>query len=112
MSPEKRQLLTALHRIRGAAYAPGDIQDASDDGSTASLVRVANLDQLEGDGPHALSANGFDVVVVRTPAGGGLPNCDYTASFASNVLRPDRLFRGSGDSRQHRNSHSGLSGRR
>ena len=69
MSPEKRQLLTALHRIRSATYAPGDIQDDSDDGSTASLVRVANLDQLQGDGPHALSANGFDVVVVRTPAG-------------------------------------------
>ena len=36
---------------------------------TASLIRVANLDQLHGDGPHALSADGFDVVVVRTPAG-------------------------------------------
>ena len=37
--------------------------------TTASLIRVANLDQLHGDGPHALSGNGFDVVVVRTPAG-------------------------------------------
>ena len=37
--------------------------------TTASLVRVANLDQLHGDGPHALSGNGFDVVVVRTQAG-------------------------------------------
>ena len=37
--------------------------------TTSSLIRVANLDQLHGDGPHALSANGFDVVVVRTPAG-------------------------------------------
>ncbi len=37
--------------------------------TTASLIRVANLDQLHGDGPHALSANGFDVVVVRTQAG-------------------------------------------
>jgi cytochrome P450/nitrite reductase/ring-hydroxylating ferredoxin subunit len=37
--------------------------------TTASLIRVANLDELHGDGPHALSANGFDVVVVRTPAG-------------------------------------------
>jgi len=35
--------------------------------TTASLIRVANLDQLHGDGPYALSANGFDVVVVRTP---------------------------------------------
>ena len=37
--------------------------------TTTSLIRVANLDQLHGDGPHALSADGFDVVVVRTPAG-------------------------------------------
>ncbi len=37
--------------------------------TTASLIRVANLDELHGDGPHALSANGFDVVVVRTAAG-------------------------------------------
>jgi nitrite reductase/ring-hydroxylating ferredoxin subunit len=37
--------------------------------TTASLIRVANLDQLHGDGPHALSANGIDVVVVRTAAG-------------------------------------------
>jgi cytochrome P450/nitrite reductase/ring-hydroxylating ferredoxin subunit len=36
---------------------------------TASLIRVANLDELHGDGPHALSADGFDVVAVRTPAG-------------------------------------------
>jgi cytochrome P450/nitrite reductase/ring-hydroxylating ferredoxin subunit len=36
---------------------------------TASVIRVASLDQLHGDGPHALSANGFDVVVVRTPTG-------------------------------------------
>jgi hypothetical protein len=34
-----------------------------------SLIRVANLDELRGDGPHALSADGFDIVVVRTPAG-------------------------------------------
>jgi nitrite reductase/ring-hydroxylating ferredoxin subunit len=37
--------------------------------TTTSLIRVANLDELHGDGPHALSAAGFDVVVVRTPAG-------------------------------------------
>jgi cytochrome P450/nitrite reductase/ring-hydroxylating ferredoxin subunit len=37
--------------------------------TTASLIRVANLDQLHGDGPHALTADGVDVVVVRTPAG-------------------------------------------
>lgn len=37
--------------------------------TTPSLIRVANLDQLRGDGPHALSANGLDVVVVRTAAG-------------------------------------------
>jgi cytochrome P450/nitrite reductase/ring-hydroxylating ferredoxin subunit len=37
--------------------------------TTASLIRVANLDELPGDGPHALAANGFDIVVVRTPAG-------------------------------------------
>ena len=55
--------------ILSPAYAPRDIQDASDYGSAASLIRVANLDQLHGDGPHALSASGFDVVVVRTPAG-------------------------------------------
>ena len=55
--------------ILSPAYAPRDIQDASDHGSAASLIRVANLDQLHGDGPHALSASGFDVVVVRTPAG-------------------------------------------
>ncbi len=37
--------------------------------TTASLIRVANLDELHGDGPHALSAVGFDIVAVRTPAG-------------------------------------------
>jgi nitrite reductase/ring-hydroxylating ferredoxin subunit len=37
--------------------------------TTTSLIRVANLDELHGDGPHALSADGCDVVVVRTPAG-------------------------------------------
>jgi nitrite reductase/ring-hydroxylating ferredoxin subunit len=37
--------------------------------TTVSLIRVANLDELRGDGPHALSADGFDIVVVRTPAG-------------------------------------------
>jgi phenylpropionate dioxygenase-like ring-hydroxylating dioxygenase large terminal subunit len=37
--------------------------------TTASLIRVANSDELHGDGPHALSANGFNVVVVRTPLG-------------------------------------------
>ena len=37
--------------------------------TTASLIRVANLDELHGEGPHALLADGFDVVVVRTPAG-------------------------------------------
>ena len=37
--------------------------------TTASLTGIANLDELHGDGPHALSADGFDVVVVRTPAG-------------------------------------------
>ena len=36
---------------------------------TTSLIRVANLEDLHGDGPHALSAGGLDVVVVRTPAG-------------------------------------------
>jgi phenylpropionate dioxygenase-like ring-hydroxylating dioxygenase large terminal subunit len=36
---------------------------------TTLLIRVANLDELHGDGPHALSADEFDVVVVRTPAG-------------------------------------------
>jgi cytochrome P450/nitrite reductase/ring-hydroxylating ferredoxin subunit len=34
-----------------------------------SLVRAANCDELKGNGPFALSANGVDVVVVRTPAG-------------------------------------------
>src|SRR6202047_3686462 len=37
--------------------------------TTTSLIRVANLDQLHGDGAYALSAKGFDIVVVRTPAG-------------------------------------------
>ncbi|MCO6181135.1 cytochrome P450 [Ciceribacter sp. RN22] len=37
--------------------------------TTASLIRLASLDQLHGDGPHTLSVNGFDVVVVRTQAG-------------------------------------------
>src|SRR5262249_56864861 len=35
----------------------------------ASLIRVVHIDQLHGDGPHALSANGFDIVAVRTPDG-------------------------------------------
>ncbi len=37
--------------------------------TAASLIRLANLEELRGDGPYALSANGFDVVVVRTLAG-------------------------------------------
>lgn len=37
--------------------------------TTSSLIRVANLDELHGDGPHALSADGFDIVAVRTPFG-------------------------------------------
>src|ERR1700736_2951498 len=36
---------------------------------TASLIRVANLEELHGDGPHALSAAGFCCVGVRTQAG-------------------------------------------
>ena len=36
---------------------------------TPSFIRVANLEDLHGDGPHALSADGFDVVVVRTQVG-------------------------------------------
>ena len=35
----------------------------------SSLIRVASLAELHGDGPYALSAKGFDIVVVRTPAG-------------------------------------------
>jgi cytochrome P450/nitrite reductase/ring-hydroxylating ferredoxin subunit len=35
----------------------------------STLTRVASLDELHGDGPHAISANGIDVVVVRTPTG-------------------------------------------
>jgi hypothetical protein len=34
-----------------------------------SFVRVANLDELKGVGPFAASANGIDVVVVRTRSG-------------------------------------------
>jgi cytochrome P450/nitrite reductase/ring-hydroxylating ferredoxin subunit len=37
--------------------------------TTASLIRLASLDQLHGNGPHALSVNGVDVVLLRTPAG-------------------------------------------
>jgi cytochrome P450/nitrite reductase/ring-hydroxylating ferredoxin subunit len=37
--------------------------------TTASLIRVASLAELHGDGPFALSAKGVDVVVVRTLAG-------------------------------------------
>jgi nitrite reductase/ring-hydroxylating ferredoxin subunit len=37
--------------------------------TTASLIRVATPDELHGDGPHALSAGGLDVVAVRTPLG-------------------------------------------
>ena len=35
----------------------------------AGFVHMVRLDELHGDGPHALSADGFDIVVVRTPAG-------------------------------------------
>ena len=37
--------------------------------TAALLIRVADVDKLHGDGPHALSANGIDVVVMRTSAG-------------------------------------------
>ena len=53
--------------------------------TTASLIRVANLDQLHGDGPHALSGNGFDVVVVRTPAG--------LRAFRGSLSAPGRAAR-------------------
>jgi cytochrome P450/nitrite reductase/ring-hydroxylating ferredoxin subunit len=34
-----------------------------------SFSRVAKLDELTGDGPFAISANGRDVVLIRTPSG-------------------------------------------
>ena len=37
--------------------------------TNASLIRIADIDQLHGHGPHALSANGLDIVAVQTPAG-------------------------------------------
>ena len=40
-----------------------------DGGASAALTRVALLDELEGDGPHAVSAQGMDLVLLRTPSG-------------------------------------------
>jgi cytochrome P450/nitrite reductase/ring-hydroxylating ferredoxin subunit len=37
--------------------------------TTASFLPIAKLDELRGDGPYALSANGFDIVVVRAKSG-------------------------------------------
>lgn len=37
--------------------------------SSAELTRVALLEELQGDGPHALSAQGTDLVLLRTPSG-------------------------------------------
>ncbi|MBO0734279.1 MAG: cytochrome P450 [Methylocapsa sp.] len=34
-----------------------------------SFIRIAGLDELHGDGPHALSANEFDIAAVHTPSG-------------------------------------------
>ena len=71
MSPDKRQLLRLVQpdaecRRRITQYpGPFGLKTVT----TASLIRIANLDELHGDGPHALSANGFDIVVVRAPAG-------------------------------------------
>jgi cytochrome P450/nitrite reductase/ring-hydroxylating ferredoxin subunit len=38
-------------------------------GSASGHTRVARLDELEGDGPHAVSAQGTDLVILRTPSG-------------------------------------------
>src|SRR5260221_8595349 len=32
-------------------------------------TRIARLEDLRGDGPHAVAGDGIDLVVVRTPAG-------------------------------------------
>jgi cytochrome P450/nitrite reductase/ring-hydroxylating ferredoxin subunit len=37
--------------------------------AASDLTRVALLDELEGDGPHAASAQGLDLVLLRTPSG-------------------------------------------
>jgi cytochrome P450/nitrite reductase/ring-hydroxylating ferredoxin subunit len=37
--------------------------------TTGSLLPIAKLDDLRGDGPYALAANGFDIVVVRAKTG-------------------------------------------
>jgi nitrite reductase/ring-hydroxylating ferredoxin subunit len=59
-----------------------------------TLVNIGNLDQLYGDGPHVLSVNGLDVVVMRTPAGlrafeGRCPH--QGARLAEGELEGDKL---------------------
>jgi cytochrome P450/nitrite reductase/ring-hydroxylating ferredoxin subunit len=78
--------------------------------TTSSLVRVANVDELHGDGPHAVSASGFDVVVVRTQAGlrafeGRCPH--QGALLGEGELDGDRLV-----CRNHRWRFSADSGQR
>jgi cytochrome P450/nitrite reductase/ring-hydroxylating ferredoxin subunit len=70
MSPENRRLLTGLFDRSGSAKNHATSKPTRIPLVTkASLIRVANIDQVHGDGPHALSAKGFDIVAVRTPAG-------------------------------------------
>jgi cytochrome P450/nitrite reductase/ring-hydroxylating ferredoxin subunit len=38
-------------------------------GTASDLTRVALLDEIDGDGPHAVSAQGTDLVLLRTPSG-------------------------------------------
>ena len=45
------------------------VRHAAGAGTASDLTLVAHLDELEGDGPHAVSAPGMDLVLVRTPAG-------------------------------------------
>ncbi|HEX2657961.1 MAG TPA: cytochrome P450 [Polyangia bacterium] len=47
-----------------AARPQGEFQ-----GDAGAFVRVAASKDLEGDGPHAVSARGVDLILVRTPGG-------------------------------------------
>lgn len=77
---------------------------------TASIIRIANLDELRGDDPHAVSVSGFDVVVVRTPA--GLRAFEGRCPHQGTLLAEGELDRGRLVCRNHHWRFSVESGQR
>lgn len=73
-------------------------------------ARLTNVDELRGDGPFALSANGRDLVVLRTP--GGYRAFDGRCPHQGALLGEGELDAGTLVCRNHRWRFSAETGRR